>query len=107
MPQPPSPHDPPERLHAHLRELPSAHEELRAVVARIKEYVGVTGQDERMRGMAGILLGHIDRLEKEDAEKTRSGARGARLPLAYVVGFAGSSQSPSSTPPRMTMAMRP
>ena len=57
------------------RLLRAQNEELRAVLARVKEYVGVMKQDKRMRVMAGILLDHVARIEREEAERTARGER--------------------------------
>jgi hypothetical protein len=58
------PHDTLEHLRAQL-------DEKRAVIARIREYCTVMTTDRRMRVMGSILLGEIDRIEREEAERTR------------------------------------
>lgn len=57
---------------------PSAEERLAekiAVIARLRSYLAVMQQDKRMRVMANILLGEIDRAEREEAARTERGER--------------------------------
>ena len=71
----PSPIDPPAALYEQARALHAENEELRAVIERIKEYIAVMKQDKRMRVMAQILLDHVARIEKEEAERTQREGR--------------------------------
>lgn len=57
-----------------LARLRAALAEKTAVVQRIKEYVGVWTQDKRMRVMGEIVLREIERIEREEAARSREAA---------------------------------
>lgn len=72
----PSPDDTREDLYEHARALQSALAEKEAIIARIKAYIAPWKTDKRMRIMGEIFLREIDRIEKEEAERSASGGRG-------------------------------
>lgn len=74
---PPDPHDPPERMYEQARLYYEKYQEARAVIEGIKAHVEPWKNDKRMKIMGEILLGHIARIEKEEAERTQKGGRGA------------------------------
>ena len=57
------------------RALRATIEEQRAVIERIRTHVGVWLHDKRMRIAGEILLAEIDRIQAEEAERTRRGDR--------------------------------
>lgn len=46
-----------------------------AVIARIRQYAEVMTTDKRMKVLGQILLREIERIEKEEAERTARGER--------------------------------
>ena len=72
---PPRKDDARDPLDEQARSWRAKHDEARAVVERIKRYVEPWMNDKRMRIMGGILLREIERVEKEEAEKTARGER--------------------------------
>lgn len=53
-------------------------DEARAIVARIKEHIGLWTLDKRLRIAGEIILRDIQRFEAEEAERTERGERRPR-----------------------------
>jgi hypothetical protein len=73
----PSPNDSAESLYQQASRLYEQLEEQKAIMARIKAYIGLWKTDKRMKILGRILLDEFQRIENEEGEKTQQEGRGA------------------------------
>ncbi len=60
-------------MYEKTRQLETKLEERKAVIERIRAHIALWKGDKRLRIAGEILLRDIERFEREEAEKTRSG----------------------------------